>query len=558
MAMLALSDNLVWMRAQEANSKDVIICDGPYGLAFMGEDWDSFSVEKDRKSAGGFGKDSPTNENAYAAAQVRYGALGKHFTERPAKDALKAEGSNRATDGALPIYSGGMLYQRFTETWAREAFRILKPGGYLLSFSAPKTYHRMACGIEDAGFEIRDQIDWIYGSGFPKSQNVRRSMDMRACRAAGTEGRHFESKLPKALEPGERPKKGTNYLQEGDHICGTFPEFEEWEGYGTALKPAHEPICMARKPLSEGTVALNVQKHGTGALNIPGCEVGRDADDVPGWHKSGADGTNGFRDSNTFRTRSMGADEIRERRGEKGRWPANLIFGHLEGCKPAGESRVRVAYSDKGTLKADGFNPGKPHVGEGGRKINKPCDSEGMETVTVWECEEDCPVRELESQEAGKARFFYTAKPSKRERDTGLDAFEEKAWVQWQTANGTSGSASSISAGRNTKKKNNHPTCKPVALMRYLIRLVTPRGGTVLDIFMGSGTTGVAAIEEGFKFEGIENNPAYLDIAKARIGHAELRESVRIDCETITRENVKREIARMQTRAPRIPVRRAR
>jgi len=320
-------------------------------------------------------------------------------------------------------------------------FRVLKPGAYLLAFGGTRTYHRMVCGLEDAGFEILDQIDWVYGSGFPKSYNLARAADMKACQLPG---RHYSSKLPEG-----------DKAEPGDHICPETAEGQAYAGQGTALKPAHEPICVARKPLSEKSYLENLRKWGTGALNVRACSVQRDSNDVPGWHRSGADGSKGYLGEVTFRMRPITAEEIQARRGNEGRWPTNLVLD-VEAAKLLGD----------------------------------------------------------------KARLFYTPKPSKAERDEGLEHLEEKAWVQWQTANGTSGEASSISRGRNTRKRNQHPCTKLVALMRYLVRLVTPMGGTVLDPLMGSGTTGVAAIQEGYYFIGIDNNPEYFGYAEGRLLHA--------------------------------------
>lgn len=338
-------------------------------------------IEADRKSAGGYGKNSRTNENAYAAAQIRHGI----------KSIQQAE-----------------AYEEWIARWASTMFSLLKPGGYLLAFGGTRTYHRLVCGIEYAGFEIRDQIDWIYGSGFPKSHKI--------------------------------------------NVNG-------YEGWGTALKPAHEPICMARKPF-KGSVANNVITYGTGAINIKEARIFRDVEnDVPGWHNSGSDGTRGYKNSSTFRTRKMASEEIKQRVGNEGRWPSNLIIGE--------------------------------------------------DVVSV-----------LDSQAKGVSRFFYCPKPSKRERDAGLDSLEEKDIVTFQTANGTSGKASSISEGRNTTRRNYHPTVKPIAILEYLAKLVCPPGGFILDSLMGSGSTGVAALNCGFQFIGIEKELEYFEIAKARIQHA--------------------------------------
>ena len=288
------------------------------------------------------------------------------------------------------------------EVW-EECLRVLKPGGHLLSFSSARTYHRMVVNVEDAGFEIRDQIMWVYGSGFPKSHNIGKSVDKLLGNKREVVGKNPNHRESDALfELGFQGGKGDGDITKGQ---------SKWEGWGTALKPAHEPIVLARKPLAN-TVAKNVLEYGTGGINID---------------KSKCEGD---------------------------RFPANFIH-------------------------------------------------DGSQLVL-----------DLFPQQAQS--FFYCAKTSKKERDAGLNC-EEKSFVQFQTGNGASGKASSISEGRTTAYKNNHPTVKPIKLMTYLINLVTPPGGAVLDPFMGSGSTGVAAIQDGYTFFGCEMDKDYLDIAKHRI-----------------------------------------
>lgn len=324
------------------------------------------------------------------------------------------------------------------EVWA-ECLRVLKPGGHLLAFAGTRTQHRMAVRIEDAGFEIRDMIAWVYGSGFPKSHNL-----------------------------------------DG-----------EWEGWGTALKPALEPITVGRKPLI-GTVAENVLAHRTGALNIDGCRV--DASDGRPLIESKAEkslhafgnGLNGSRYAGTT---------------IQGRWPANLIHDgsdEVVGLFP--QSKSTGGQSSLGAFRnGDVYGKGKderlgedPGYGDSG----------------------------------SAARFFYCAKASKRDRDDGLDDAPSKilAMSNQAKAEFARGNIHKGESGMNSAKvrKNNHPTVKPTDLMRYLCRLVTPLGGVVLDPFMGSGSTGKAARLEGFNFTGIEREHEYLKIAQARIEAAEL------------------------------------
>ena len=295
----------------------------------------------------------------------------------------------------------------------RECLRVLKPGGHLLAFAGTRTQHRMAVRIEDAGFEIRDMIAWVYGSGFPKSHNL-----------------------------------------DGD-----------WRGWGTALKPALEPITVARKPFI-GTVAENVLVYGTGALNIDSCRVAIDVSvDDP---RLGGKGT---WSSDKMAKNVYEGGYAGERVGSSplGRWPANLI--------PDG--------SEEGV----GLFPGTA---------------------------------------GSAARFFYCAKASKRDRDEGLEGFEAKATAfgnqaQAELKRGNLDHDDGKSGMNKVKmRQNTHPTVKPTDLMRYLCRLITPVGGTVLDPFMGSGSTGKAAMKERFNFIGIERDESYFEIAKARIENAKL------------------------------------
>jgi DNA modification methylase len=361
------------------------------------------------------------------------------------------------------------------EIWA-ECLRVLKPGGHLLAFAGTRTQHRMAVRIEDAGFEIRDMIAWVYGSGFPKSLDVSKAID-RAAGAMGHEGRGMLDATTgvMTLRPHTKPSE---YVRP-DPITDAA---RKWQGWGTALKPALEPITMARKPLA-GTVAANVLEHGTGALNVDGCRVGRDTDDVSGWSQSG---------SKASENRSMsGGNYARDAKPDAGgRWPANLIHDGSEevvGLFPQSSS---------------GANPTR----RGGMGYH---GAEGQESC-------DAP-RGAESGSA--ARFFYCAKASKRDRDEGLDAFAIRSAgeVTGGLEDGSAGLQSPrAGAGRTNGARNHHPTVKPTDLMRYLCRLVTPPGGVVLDPFMGSGSTGKAAILEGFRFIGIEREADYVEIARAR------------------------------------------
>jgi site-specific DNA-methyltransferase (adenine-specific) len=347
------------------------------------------------------------------------------------------------------------------EVW-KEALRVLKPGGHLLAFGGTRTWHRLAVAIEDAGFEVRDSVAWMYGSGFPKSHDVSKAIDKRA----GVEREKVridarEVRNPKAIgngtdgmEGGTRPwieaAMERGYHEKDSSIPAT-PAAEQWQGWGTALKPAHEPIVVARKPLI-GTVAENVLTHGTGALNIDGCRIGTQE-----MMKTQGAGTGVV----VSKSDSMaGAHYERINAGTvTGRWPANVILDEPQAAeldKQSGVSKDGVAGARTGA--ANGYEGGW-----GGQPEH----------------------RNGYGGQGGASRFFYVAKASKKERPN-VDGVA-------------------------------HPTVKPMALMRYLVRLVTPPGGTVLEPFAGSGTTIEAALEEGFNVIGIEMTDEYLPLILARI-----------------------------------------
>ena len=326
------------------------------------------------------------------------------------------------------------------EVWA-ECLRLLKPGGHLLAFAGTRTQHRMAVRIEDAGFDIRDMIAWVYGSGFPKSLDVSKAID----KAAGVEREVVGQKQVTNAAQGKGMGHGA--LVGGKVRAGlidvTAPATDaarQWQGWGTALKPALEPITVARKPLA-GTVAENVLAHGTGGINVDGCRIG---DDVTVTVRNGNSGAHG---------RYGKDDRIFTRENPPGRWPANLIH--------------------------DGSTEATDLLGDA-------------------------------------ARFFYTAKTSKAERDEGC---EGPIALRVMHAYGDFAGTTEHGPKQNVMARNFHPTVKPIDLMRYLCRLVTPPDGLVLDPFTGSGSTGCAALLEGFRFHGIEREPDYVAIATARIAH---------------------------------------
>jgi site-specific DNA-methyltransferase (adenine-specific) len=373
--------------------------------------------------------------------------------------------------------ASGIAYD--LDVW-RQALRVLKPGGHLLAFSGSRTYHRMVCAIEDAGFEIRDQIMWLYGSGFPKSHDVSKAIDREAGAERDVKRIPYTTNVMQQGIGVDRPwMKAAS--QAGYHeLAGDEPATDAartWSGWGTALKPAHEPIVVARKPF-KGTVAANVLAHGTGALNIDGCRVG----------------TENTRRSNVKSIGYGGSNRPFESGSGSGRWPANVIHD--------GSDEVLRLFPETGPSKAAARGGSSPNPMSWGSSR-----SDGS------------TVRGHDDAGGSAARFFYCAKASKRDREEGLDGFEAVRTGGMQaTADGSMLTGSGNE--RTTTRANIHPTVKPTDLMRYLCRLVTPPGGLVLDPFTGSGSTGKAAVLEGFRFLGCELSEEYAAIARARIATA--------------------------------------
>lgn len=394
------------------NSIDSIVTDPPYGLEFMGKEWDA-----------------PWKNSEVVAV-----------TDKKTNGIFHDKGFSHGIR-----FSRGLIemqeFQKWCESWAKEAFRVIKPGGYILAFGGSRTYHRLAGGIEDAGFEIRDQIMWVYGSGFPKSMAVDKA-------------------ILKTTSSSEKA--------------------ESWEGWGTALKPAHEPIVMARKPL-DGTVANNVLTWGVGGINI-------DASRVPGEPVP----INKLEEWSGFGQKIE--PEYKQEVNDKGRFPANLIH---DGSDEVTELFPRAKGGAYPTTR------GKSDIGafaQGGSHKDKPNQARTM------------------GDDGSAARFFYCAKANSKDRNEGLNNLnsgQQNLFSEEANSSGDDSGDSGIVKGRNT-----HPTVKPTELMRYLIKLITPPNGTVLDPFTGSGSTGKAAMIDGYKFVGIEMNEEYIEIAKARIENA--------------------------------------
>jgi site-specific DNA-methyltransferase (adenine-specific) len=378
--------------------------------------------------------------------------------------------------------SSGVAYD--VTVW-QECLRVLKPGGHLLAFGGSRTWHRLAVAVEDAGFELRDSIAWLYGSGFPKSHNISIGIDKQAgamghrgkAHYAYATGTDFQGRDLAA--PQEMPKHE-----------GITPEAKAWEGWGTALKPAFEPVVVGRKPLV-GTVAENVLEWGVGGLNIDGSRIGTNGEKIQpfGTPTNSSGGIlNGTREQRNPETIANALAKA----GSLGRWPANVILDEVTAGLLDEQSGVSVSKSGG----KSGTHPG-------------PMD---------WGKENSDTPRGGHDDSGGASRFFYVAKASKRDRNEGLEELE---------AVRTGAMAGNLTDGQrkggdgsdiNTPiRQNFHPTVKPTQLMRYLIKLVTPPGGTVLDPFTGSGSTGKAALLDGYQFVGAELTEEYLPIIEGRL-----------------------------------------
>ena len=423
---LITGDCLAVMPTMEPNSVDAIVTDPPYGLGFMGKDWD-------------------------------HGVPGVQF-------------------------------------W-REALRVAKPGAHLLAFGGTRTFHRLAVAIEDAGWEIRDTIMWVYGSGFPKSHDVSKAIDKAAGAVRTVVGEYtYPDGKPRNTAEHSTKRNGKYHDIKTDGSpndrsisAPATPDAARWQGWGTALKPAWEPIIVARKPL-QGTVAQNVLTWGTGAINVDGCRVEGEP-----WAKDHPP-RDGYRYVNSdFRMRTM----LHKEMSPAGRWPANLIHD--------GSDEVLAGFP----VTTSGDLTGQP------RTENKVYGSAANTLGTP---------RFYNGDTGSAARFFYCAKASKADRDDGCEGMDERdASVGDRRPSGSMSQRIHADEGRpDTTARNHHPTVKPTALMCYLVRLVTPPGGVVLDPFMGSGSTGKAATLEGFRFIGIDTNPEYVEIARRRIAAVEL------------------------------------
>ncbi len=496
---LMLGDNMASLKKLPDNSIDSVVTDPPYGLSFMNKKWD------------------------YDVPSVEF--------------------------------------------W-KEVYRVLKPGGHILSFGGTRTYHRMVVNIEDAGFEIRDQIMWIYGSGFPKSLNVGKAVDKIQGNKREVVG------VEKIYETHHIPTEKENNWQVKD--IDITKGNSQYEGYGTALKPAqeiicvakkpedtalnlklkdiqqhfaaenvtnkvknldsqNEPICVARKPLSEKTVAANMMKWGTGGINVDGCRIETSKDELEFLTKRS--GVGGHQDDIVGGT---SLNNYKYEANSEGRFPANIIFECtcdevIKGKEIKGNENYNfnnVDLKETNTFKGRGKYTPRTETPNIHTDPNCPCYQLDQQSGTLKSGELKIGHKRgsgstsydggggvirknYGGDKGGASRFFYVAKVSKKERNMGLDEFEDKTTkIFGEGVNKISGK---ISGNQEEPKKNFHPTVKPINLMTYLIRLVTPENGIILEPFMGSGSTGIAAMLEGRRFVGMEMDEDYFKIAEKRI-----------------------------------------
>jgi site-specific DNA-methyltransferase (adenine-specific) len=393
--------------------------------------------------------------------------------------------------------STGIAFQ--VETW-KKALRVLKAGGHLLAFNHSRQFHRLAVAIEDAGFEIRDTIMWLYGSGFPKSLNIAKAID----KANGYEGKII-GQAKGSGSTGVNSVGNQQFVAKNENEDGTYNVRElsetakQWEGWGTALKPAYEPIVLARKPIAENSIAENVLKHGVGGINIDDNRVGTTTE-IHSNGKRSMYGGNSLYESKTH-------NEVSEVK-DYGRFPANVIHDNSEEV-------VNLFPAEAG---GGSYSTGS---------IRKAAPENLYELgFAKKDFQQYAPDNYGDSGSA--ARFFYSAKANILDRDEGLDVagIEEERSSPYGYNKGLNNVGEGMFKDRNSQKRNIHPTVKPTDLMAYLVRLISPKGATILDMFMGSGSTGKAVALENarnnanYKFIGIELSKEYADIAIARILYA--------------------------------------
>ena len=487
--MILKGDCIEVMKALKPNSMDAIVCDPPYGLEFMGKEWDK--LWNNRKS-GGF-KFNPSSKN-------------------------KSE--TKSSFGA--IYKAGLQAQLWHTQWLTEAYRVLKPGGSMLVMGGTRTSHRLACAIEDSGFIIKDTLMWIYGSGFPKAQDLGKMIDKRMGKLniqsqgfsfAGDDGRKAKLKQTKKY----RSDYGYQYNPDADLA-------KHWDGFKIGgIKPAYEPIIWAVKP-PEGSYVDNVLKWGVGAVNVDECRIGiNNGDDI---HAKNPHTKGGFGHADS---RVFGKSKNSIQYEVKGRFPANVILSHHPECVQVGMKRVKNkgGVPDRDTVK----NSKPAFTSKEHTSTIHHFEKGGSEIVESWDCHPDCAVRMLDEQ-SGVLRGSHGTTGTGRGHSSG-NIYPKKlggvVGVNYPDTNSSGASRFFYCAKASRSERNSglkgitctHPTVKPIKLFEWLIKLVTREGQIILDPFIGSGTTAIAAYNVGRKCVGIEKEDEYLEIAKRRIRHWE-------------------------------------
>jgi DNA modification methylase len=496
--MIHVGDLLDVLPTLEPDTFDAVITDPPYGIGFMGHEWDQ--------------------SGSFAATGRGPTATPGHYRERDARfvgDHTKT--TARATSMEAGRYdlslTSNRKYQDWCRAWGEQLLRVTKPGGHALVFGSTRTYHRLAAGLEDAGWEIRDCLCWAYASGFPKSLDVGKAIDRHLGATREVVGQRHVTNANQG--------KGGGGLGHGDLVGGTVvagdidvtapatPEALKWDGWGTALKPAWEPIVVARKPF-KGSIARNVLERGTGALNI-------DAARIP--YESEADLANTVADGSAWARRSpetrgawpgaaaINVGETRDLAGDdKGRWPANLALtdalfdGGVPEIVGGGMAAPGASWEDR--IKEPGHGP----------------------AILAGQTQRG----RIPLEAVSYSRFFLIPKASRSDREPVLRGqlrpVERRTMGHGltgvsgdRTGNGT---AAPLEMGK-AERENLHPTVKPLELMRHLVRLVSPPGAVILDPFLGSGTTALAAELEGFAWIGVEREAEYVAIAEARLNGAQ-------------------------------------
>ncbi len=449
-------DCLEFMKEMPPDCIDTIITDPPYGLGFMGKGWDTFKPE----------------------------FVSKGVKSNLGNGSKKARGRNDTSPAWISArydHSRNAEFQAWFTIWSKEALRVLKPGGTLLIFGGTRTYHRLACAIEDAGFTLKDCIMWLYGSGFPKATDISKQLDkskgLKRTGVIKTDG----SGSGEIRTTSDRDRQLETVYETGEPISPQAQLWNGWKSHG--LKPAYEPILVAMKP-NDGTYAANALKWGVSGLNIDGTRIGDGSDKI----KGGCNNSSRKRDSQV--SYAIPNKASIEDCYSKGRFPANVIL-----------DEEAAAMLDE----------------QSGVSVSKPHNHNHKQDTAIYGGGKGLGIREGMSNfndSGGASRFFYCAKASKAERNAGCEGLpkgEPPASARSKPAEGRKNPL-------GEPRQNYHPTVKPLALMEYLCKLtMTPTGGIVLDPFLGSGTTAIACVKTGRHYVGIEKDPDYCKIAEQRI-----------------------------------------